>query len=147
MRAFLGVKMHNQLNDLVQEFKKFSSWEERYKHLIGLGKELNSMEPSDKVETNKVKGCQSQVWLSARLEDGRIHFSGDSDASIVKGIVALLIKVYDNKSPDEVLATPQTFIDDIGLKQHLSMSRTNGLSSMLKQISFYALAFKAKMGS
>jgi cysteine desulfuration protein SufE len=92
-----------------------------------------------------VKGCQSQVWLHAELAGDRVHFSADSDASIVKGIVALLVYVYSDSTPDEILMTKPTFLEDIGLREHLSMSRANGLTSMVKQISFYAMAFKAKL--
>ncbi len=134
-----------KINDIVNEFQSFSSWEERYKHLIGMGKALEPMKDEHHVESNKVKGCQSQVWLFAELEGDKIHFTGDSDAAIVKGIVALLLKVYSHRSPDEILSLDQSFIDEIGLKQHLSMSRANGLSAMLKQIQMYAVAFKAKL--
>ena len=137
--------MDSRVKKLVDEFKAYGGWEQRYKHLIALGKELEPMSDDDKVEENKVKGCQSQVWLSAHLKQGQIHFYGDSDAAIVKGIVALLIKVYSEREPQTILDLSQDFIDDIGLKNHLSMSRTNGLSSMIKQIQMYALAYKTKI--
>jgi len=142
---FIEGKMDQRVDKIVHEFQKLNQWEGRYKHLISLGKDLEEMSSTDRVEENKVKGCQSQVWLSAHLDNGVIKFFGDSDASIVKGIVALLINVYDSRSPEEVLSLSHDFIDDIGLKQQLSMSRTNGLSSMLKQIQLYALAYKTKM--
>ena len=110
-----------------------------------MGKALEPMNPDHQIEENKVRGCQSQVWLFAELNGDKIHFTGDSDAAIVKGIVALLLKVYSDKSPDEILTLDQSFIDEIGLKQHLSMSRANGLSAMMKQIQMYALAFKTKL--
>lgn len=137
--------MEERTKSIVDEFKKFQDWEERYKHLIGLGKELSPMAEEHQVEANKVKGCQSQVWLFAELKDGKVFYTGDSDAAIVKGIVALLLKVYSERTPDEILGLDQGFIDEIGLKQHLSMSRANGLSAMLKQIQMYALAFKTKI--
>lgn len=134
-----------KISYIVNEFTQFSGWEERYKHLIGLGKELSPMPEEFKVEQNKVKGCQSQVWLFAELRDGKIAFHGDSDAAIVKGIVALLLRVFGDRTPQEILTLDQSFIDEIGLKQHLSMSRANGLSAMIKQIQIYALAFKTKI--
>ena len=136
--------INNRIAMIKNDFIQFPDWESRYKHLIDLGKKLAPMNEVLKIEANKIKGCQSQVWLSAEIEDGKIIFSADSDASIVKGIVALLVFVYSGSSPDEVLMTKPNFLEDIGLREHLSMSRANGLSSMLKQISFYAMAFKAQ---
>jgi cysteine desulfuration protein SufE len=136
--------INQRIEKLKSDFKNFGEWEARYKHLIELGKKMPPMKEEFKTEDNKVKGCQSQVWLHAELVDGKVHFSADSDASIVKGIVALLVFVYSDSTPDEILMTKPTFLEDIGLREHLSMSRANGLSSMLKQISFYAMAFKAK---
>lgn len=134
-----------RIDALVKDFTQFKDWEDRYRHLIDLGKKLPAMNEAEKTESNKVKGCQSQVWLSAKLENGKIFFEADSDASIVKGIVALLVEVYSGSTPDEILMTKPTFLEDLGLREHLSMSRANGLNSMMKQISFYAMAFKAKM--
>lgn len=134
-----------RIESLVKDFTQFKDWEDRYRHLIDLGKKLPAMNEAEKTESNKVKGCQSQVWLSAKLENGKIFFEADSDASIVKGIVALLVEVYSGSTPDEILTTKPTFLEDLGLREHLSMSRANGLNSMMKQISFYAMAFKAKM--
>jgi cysteine desulfuration protein SufE len=131
---------------IVDEFKKFSNWEDRYKHLIGLGKTLAPMQDEHKTEANKIKGCQSQVWLQAELSGNKIIFTADSDASIVKGIIALLVQVYSDSTPDEILSIKPTFLEEIGLKEHLSMSRANGLTAMVKQISFYAMAFKIKLG-
>jgi cysteine desulfuration protein SufE len=137
--------MDNRIKTIVDEFQSFSDWEERYKHLISMGKALAPMADEHHVETNKVKGCQSQVWLFAELKDGKIHYSGDSDAAIVKGIVALLLKIYSDREPDEILKLDQNFVEEIGLKQQLSMSRANGLSAMMKQMQMYALAFKTKI--
>ncbi len=131
--------------EVIASFSQFSDWESRYKHLIAMGKELESFPEDHRKEENKVKGCQSQVWLHSEVQEGKIHFWGDSDASIVKGIVALLLKVYSDRTPAEILALKQDFLEPIGLKQHLSMSRANGLSAMMKQIQFYALAYKTKM--
>lgn len=136
----------DRINTLISDFKRFSDWEERYKHLIDLGKKMPAMDEVNRIPANIVKGCQSQVWIHAELkDDGRIYFQADSDASIVKGIIALLVGVYNGSTPDEILTTKPTFLEDIGLREHLSMSRANGLNSMMKQISFFAMAFKAKL--
>jgi cysteine desulfuration protein SufE len=137
--------INERIENLKAEFAKFTEWEGRYKHLIEMGKKMPAMSEQYRSEEYKVKGCQSQVWLGASLVGHSVHFEADSDASIVKGIVALLVYVYSDSSPDEILATKPTFLEDIGLREHLSMSRANGLSSMVKQISFYAMAFKAKL--
>lgn len=138
--------IEDRITSIVAEFKGFNDWEERYKHLINLGKELPEMNSQFKIESNLVKGCQSQVWLHAEVDaNNKILFYGDSDASIVKGIVALLVRVYSGSTPDEILSTKPTFLESIGLKEHLSMSRANGLNSMMKQISFFAIAYKAKL--
>jgi cysteine desulfuration protein SufE len=137
--------INERIEKIKQDFTRFHEWEGRYKHLIDLGKQMPAMNEEFRTEANKVKGCQSQVWLGGRLEGDKIHFEADSDASIVKGIVALLVFVYSDSTPDEILATKPTFLEDIGLREHLSMSRANGLTSMMKQIQFYAMAFKAKL--
>lgn len=137
--------IHERISKLKSEFTSFQEWEARYKYLIEFGKKMPQMKEEFKTEENKVKGCQSQVWLHAELIGDRIHLSADSDASIVKGIVAILVYVYSDSTPDEILSTKPTFLEDIGLREHLSMSRANGLNSMLKQISFYAMAYKAKL--
>ncbi len=137
--------INDRIGKLIEDFKRFNDWEERYKHLIELGKKMPAMNEANRIPANLVKGCQSQVWLHADLNDGRITFEADSDASIVKGIVALLVNVYSGSTPDEILTTKPTFLEDIGLREHLSMSRANGLNSMMKQISFFAMAYKAKM--
>lgn len=139
----------SKVDEIIKEFEQFSQWEERYRHLIGLGKQLPELSEEHKTEANKVKGCQSQVWLVTELEkhDDKavIVYRGDSDAAIVKGIVALLLRAYSGLTPDEVLALKTDFIDVIGLRQHLSMSRANGLNSMLKQINLYAFAYQQKI--
>lgn len=137
--------IQTRIEKIKQDFARFAEWEGRYKHLIDLGKHMPVMNEEYRSEANKVKGCQSQVWLGARLEGERIVFEADSDASIVKGIVALLVFVYSGSTPDEILTTKPSFLEDIGLREHLSMSRANGLTSMVKQIQFYAMAFKAKL--
>lgn len=137
--------INDRILKLKNDFNSFSEWEARYKHLIELGKNMPVMKEEYKLDENKILGCQSQVWLQAELVGNKIIFSADSDASIVKGIVALLVFVYSDSTPDEILMTKPTFLEDIGLREHLSMSRANGLTSMVKQISFYAMAFKAKI--
>lgn len=141
----MGQTIDQRINNIVQDFKRFSDWEERYKYLIDLGKKMPAMEESFQIPENLVKGCQSQVWIHAELKEDKIFFQADSDASIVKGIIALLVGVYSGSTPDEILATKPTFLEEIGLREHLSMSRANGLNSMMKQISFFAMAFKAKL--
>lgn len=137
--------INDKIDSLVLDFKRFCDWEERYKHLIDLGKKMPPLDEAHRIPANLVKGCQSQVWLHADLLDGKIYFQADSDASIVKGIIALLVGVYTGSTPDEILSTKPTFLEDIGLREHLSMSRANGLNSMMKQISFFAMAYKAKL--
>lgn len=137
--------MDNRISTIVSEFKDFHDWESRYKHLISMGKSLPEMKEEHKTDANKVKGCQSQVWLFAELDGEKVTYTADSDAAIVKGIVALLLRIYSDRSPTEILTLDQSFVDEIGLKQHLSMSRANGLSAMMKQIQMYALAYKAKI--
>lgn len=137
--------IETRINNLVRRFTKFNDWEERYGTLIELGKSLPDMDTTFKTEANKVKGCQSQVWLYAELVDDKVVFYADSDATIVKGLVAVLVEVYSGSTPDEILQTKPTFIETIGLREHLSMSRANGLNSMIKQISLYAMAYKVKL--
>lgn len=139
------MNINERIESLKIEFSKFSDWEDRYRQLINMGKDLAPLEEEFKVEKFKVKGCQSQVWLNATLVEDKVIFHADSDASIAKGIVALLINIYSNSTPDEIIITKTDFLDELGLKQHLSMNRANGLASMLKQIQMYAVAFQVKM--
>ncbi len=125
-----------------QIFSKLDSWEDKYEALIRLGKEWPGMSESERIEDLKVKGCQSQVWIKADLKDGRIVFKGDSDAIIVKGLVALVLQVYSNETPNDILTFEPQFIKDIGLDSGLSPSRTNGLFSMIRQIKYYATAYQ-----
>lgn len=139
------MEIVQRVENLKEEFNSFSSWEDRYAHIIKMGKELPEFPEKFRLEDNKIRGCQSQVWLFPELVEGRIQYHADSDASIVKGIISLLLKVYSNSTPEEILSMRPDWLEDIGLRQHLSMSRANGLSSMLKQISMYALAMQAKI--
>lgn len=132
---------------VVSEFAQFSDWEDRYKKIIEMGKALSDLPEEKRTEIAKVKGCQSQVWLHVKLsEDGRMQLEGDSDALIVKGLLALLLKVYNNSTPDEVLNSKPDFIKEIGFAGHLSPSRANGFQAMLKQIQMFAMAFKYRQG-
>ena len=130
--------------EVVAEFSDFDDWMDRYQLLIDLGNEQEPLDEKYKTEQNLIEGCQSRVWLQADEVDGKIIFKAESDALIVKGIIALLIKVVSGHTPDEILNSELYFIDKIGLKDHLSPSRSNGLLSMVKQMRMYALAFKAK---
>ena len=130
--------------DIVNEFSIFEDWIERYEYMIELGKSLPIIENKFKTKENIIKGCQSKVWLHAQLKDEKIVFSADSDAIITKGIIAILIRVFSNQSPKEILKADNKFIDAIGLKEHLSPTRANGLLSMIKQIKMYAIAFQTK---
>lgn len=128
-------------SSIAQEFTSLSSWEERYEHLIALGKALPPYPEQFRIDTFKVKGCQAQVWLHPSFDGTHMHFAADSDATIVKGLLALLMRVYNDRTPAEVLAIEPEFIEEIGLKEHLSQNRTNGLFAMLKQVKLYAAAY------
>ena len=133
--------------EVIEEFSDFDDWMDKYQLLIDLGNEQAPLDPRYKTEQNLIDGCQSRVWLQADWEDGKVVFQAESDALIVKGIVALLIQVLSGHTPDEILAADLHFIDAIGLREHLSPTRSNGLLAMVKQMRMYALAFKAKQGN
>lgn len=141
----MSEKISDIRNQIIQEFNGFADWTERYKHLIVIGKDIPEMPEGAKTDDNIVKGCQSKVWLHAKLEEGKIIFTADSDAAIVRGLIALLVRFYSGQDPDTIFSTPPDFITEIGMDQHLSMTRSNGLASMIKQMKIYAMAFKAKM--
>jgi len=132
--------------EIIEDFELFEDWMQRYEFIIETGKSLPQIQEFNKSEDNLIKGCQSKVWLHAEYEDGKMKFSADSDAILTKGIISLLLRVYNNKTPDEVLEADPYFIDKIGLKEHLSPTRANGLLSMVKQIKLLALAQKSKNG-
>ncbi|ERJ59627.1 MULTISPECIES: SufE family protein [Sphingobacterium] len=135
----------NEVQDeLVEDFAFYSDWMEKYEYIIQLGKELPLIEEQYKQEQYIIKGCQSKVWLYPELKDGKLYFSADSDAIITKGLVSLMVKVLSGHSPKEILDTDLYFIDQIGLKDHLSPTRANGLLSMVKQMKLYALALQNK---
>jgi len=131
-------------DEVVEEFSDFDNWMDKYQMLIDLGNDLDVLNDEYKTEQNLIDGCQSRVWLQCDYADGLLKFSADSDALIVKGIIALLIQVLSGHTPSEILDTDLYFIDKIGLKEHLSPTRSNGLLSMVKQIKAYAVAYKAK---
>lgn len=137
------VEMQQRISQIKERFLKFSDWEDRYKELIHLGRELSNYPEDKREEKYKVKGCQSQVWLYPEFKDGRVYFYGDSDAVLVKGIVGLLVSVYSDATPDEILMTKPDFLKEVGITEHLSMNRSNGLAAMMKQIQMYALVFKS----
>ena len=140
------MKTINELQDeVIEEFSDFDDWMDTYQLLIDLGNEQEPLAPEYKNDQNLIDGCQSRVWLQADLVDGKVEFQAESDALIVKGIIALLIKVVSGHTPDEILDNELYFIEAIGLKDHLSPTRSNGLLAMVKQMRMYALAFKAKM--
>ena len=133
--------------EIVGEFSMFDDWMQRYEYMIELGKSLPRIEERFKTDDYLIKGCQSKVWVHADLEDGKVLFTADSDAIITKGIIAILIRAFSGQSPSDILAASTDFIDEIGLKEHLSPTRANGLVSMIKQLKMYALAYETQMES
>ena len=127
---------------IIEDFSGFEDWMDKYSFLIELGNELAPIDPKYKVESNLIRGCQSRVWLHQEFTEGKIIFEAESDALIVKGLVALLLKIYSNRTPHEILASEPRFIEEIGLRQHLSPTRSNGLLAMVKQMKLYALAYE-----
>lgn len=131
-------------NEIVDEFSMFDDWMERYEYIIELGKGLPIIEEEYKTDDNIIKGCQSKVWVHAEEKEGNVVFSADSDAILTKGIIAILIRAFSNQTPAAILVANTDFVDEIGLKEHLSATRANGLVSMIKKIKMYALAFEAR---
>lgn len=131
--------------EIVEEFSMFDDWMQRYEYMIELGKSLPLIEPQYKTDDYIIKGCQSKVWVHADLEKDKLVFTADSDAIITKGIIAILIRVFSHQHPDAILEADTAFIDQIGLKEHLSPTRANGLVSMIKQLKMYAIAFKTQL--
>jgi cysteine desulfuration protein SufE len=128
--------------EIIEEFSGFEDWMDKYSYLIEIGNEMAPIDAKYKVESNLIRGCQSRVWLHQDFIDGKIIFEAESDALIVKGLVALLLRVYSNRTPKEILESEPRFIDQIGLRQHLSPTRSNGLLAMVKQMKLYALAYE-----
>lgn len=131
-------------NEIVNEFSMFDDWMERYEYIIELGKSLPIIEEQYKTEENIIKGCQSKVWVHAEEKEGKVVFTADSDAILTKGIIAILIRSFSNQTPAAILEANTDFVDEIGLKEHLSATRANGLVSMIKKIKMYAVAFEAR---
>lgn len=137
------MKHINEIEEeIVEEFSFFSDWHDKYEYIIELGKKLKDFPEDKRVDDNKVKGCQSSVWLVAERNNGSINFKADSDSTIVKGLIALLLRVLSGQRADDIVNTKLDFIEKIGLKQHLAQTRANGLAAMIKQIKMYALVFK-----
>ncbi|MDX5326953.1 MAG: SufE family protein [Bacteroidota bacterium] len=134
----------NIQSEIVDEFDMFTDWMEKYEYLIDLGKSLPVIDDKYKVDENLIKGCQSRVWLHAEMDGDKVIYTADSDAILTKGIIALMVRVLSDHQPEEIVNADMSFIDEIGLKEHLSPTRANGLLSMIKQMKFYALAFQSK---
>ncbi|MDC0009016.1 SufE family protein [Winogradskyella sp.] len=132
-------------NEIIEEFAMFEDWEERYQYMIDLGKDLPLIDSEFKTEDNIIKGCQSKVWVHASMQNEKINFTADSDAIITKGIIAILIRAFSNQHPTAILEANTDFIDKIGLKEHLSPTRANGLVSMIKQLKLYAIAYQTQV--
>ena len=135
------MNISNIQNEIVEEFDVFDTWMDKYEYLIELGKSVPKISEENKKEENIIKGCQSKVWLHAEKQDGLVRFYADSDAIITKGIISLLIRIFSNQKPEDIINADTDFIDKIGLRQHLSPNRANGLNNMIKKIKFYAIAF------
>ena len=131
--------------EIIEEFSMFDDWMERYEYIIELGKSIPMIDQQYQTDDNTIKGCQSKVWLHAEENNGKIEFTANSDAILTKGIIALLLRVFSKKTPQEILNADASFIDEIGLKEHLSPTRANGLLAMIKQLKLYALAFRTKL--
>ena len=138
------MTIENLQQNLIQDFSFFDDWTQRYEYMIELSKGLEKMDEQMKNDKNIIKGCQSKVWLHAELNEGKIKFLADSEAIITRGIIAILLSIFNNRTPKEIIESDTNFIEKIGLKEHLSPNRANGLYSMIKQIKFYAIAFSKK---
>ncbi|MGB0260624.1 MAG: SufE family protein [Flavobacteriaceae bacterium] len=139
------MSIENVQAEIIEEFALFDDWMQRYEYMIDLGKSLPLIDPKYKTDNHIIKGCQSKVWVHADMEDDKVIFTADSDAIITKGIIAILIRAFSNHSPQEILDADTAFIDQIGLKEHLSPTRANGLVSMIKQLKLYALAYQTQL--
>jgi len=139
------MTIQEQEKKIMNEFSQFDDWMDTYNYLIELGRSLPIIDEKNKTDQFLISGCQSRVWLSAEMKDGKVVFKADSDAVITKGIASLLVRVLNNQPPDEILGTNLEFLDSIGMREHLSPTRSNGLNSMIKQMKLYALVFKTKM--
>lgn len=141
------MTIQEKQNRIIREFELLGDWTERYKYIIKLGQKLPPLDERHKIDENLVRGCQSQVWLNTKLEDDRVIFEADSDAAITKGLVALMVRFYSGETPDTIITTNPDFIQKIGMQEHLSPTRSNGLASMVKQMKIYAMAYKSKLAN
>ena len=139
------VDIHEIQQKILREFQALGDWTERYKYIIKVGKELAPLDEEHKIEENLVRGCQAQVWLHTHLDDDKVIFEADSDAAITKGLVALMVRFYSGQTPDDIISTNPDFIKKIGMEEHLSPTRSNGLASMVKQMKIYAMAYRTKL--
>lgn len=139
------MTIQEKQQEVIDEFSMFDDWMQRYEYMIELGKSLPLIDDKYKIDENLIKGCQSKVWVHAELEGDKLVFTADSDAIITKGIVAILIRVFSNQHPSEIIEADTKFIDEIGLKEHLSPTRANGLVSMIKQLKMYAVAYQTQL--
>lgn len=135
--------INEQQDAIIEEFGFFSDWTEKYEHIIQMGRDLPLIDNQYKVDENLIRGCQSRVWLHAEYTDGKVYFTADSDALITKGLVSMMVRVLSGQTPEDIASAQIYFIDEIGLKSHLSLTRSNGLLSMLKQMKMYGVAFQA----
>lgn len=135
------MRINEIQNEIVEEFSLFEDWMQKYEYIIELGKTIKPIDDKNKVDSNLIKGCQSKLWLHAELKNGKVIYTADSEAIITKGIAAVLLRVFSNQTPDDIINSDVDYIDKIGLKEHLSPTRANGLVSMVKQLKYYALAF------
>lgn len=145
MDTYSIASIDEKQQEIVETFGFLNNWEERYEHMIDLGKSLPLIDSEYKTNDFIIKGCQSQVWMHAELKENRLFFTADSDAIITKGIIAILVEVFSGQSPMDIINSDIKFVDQIGIKEHLSPTRANGLMSMIKQIKFYAIAFQTKI--
>ena len=139
------MKIEQIQEEIIDEFSLFDDWMDKYEHMIGLGKSLPLIKDEYKTDDNSIKGCQSKVWVHAELNDDKLIFTADSDAIITKGIIAILIRVFSNQKPIDIIDANTDFIDEIGLKEHLSPTRANGLVSMVKQLKLYAFSYHTQL--
>lgn len=140
----LPLTIEETEKEIVEEFALFDSWDDKYEYIIDLGKKLPPLEEKFKTDENKVRGCQSTVWLGAEFSEGRVFYKADSDAVIVKGLISMLVRVLSGHTPDEIVAAKLDFINEIGMTNHLAQTRSNGLLAMVKGMKNYALAYKVK---
>jgi cysteine desulfuration protein SufE len=141
------MKIEEIENEIISEFEMLDNWEDKYQYVIDMGKDLHALPEELKTDDRLIKGCQSRVWLQSDLKDGKVIYSADSDAIITKGLVALMIRVLSGQAPDDIMTADMHFVDRIGLKEHLSPTRANGLLSMIKQMKLDAMALKTKLSS